>query len=68
MGVDGKGYNYVGHSAVYDVLGNPITSNTPVEKETILYATLSKTHIQRTRDKLPFLVDADPFTILKKDN
>ena len=68
VGVDGKGYNYVGHSAVYDVLGNPITSNTPVEKETILYATLSKTHIQRTRDKLPFLVDADPFTILKKDN
>lgn len=61
IGLDGKGYEYNGHSAVYDVLGNSVIEGYPIEKETILYATLDKLHIQKTREKLPFLEDKDNF-------
>ena len=63
VGLDGKGYEYNGHSAVYDVLGNSILKENPIEKESILYATLDKSHIENTRKKLPFLNDADSFRI-----
>ncbi|WP_298319757.1 amidohydrolase [uncultured Aquimarina sp.] len=66
VGLDGKGYEYSGHSAVYDVLGNSILQENPIEREAILYATLDKSHIENTRKKLPFLNDADNFQITPK--
>ncbi len=63
VGLDGKGYEYNGHSGVYDVLGNSVLEENPIEKETVLYATLSKAHIEGIRKKLPFLEDADRFTL-----
>ncbi len=64
IGLDGKGYEYNGHSSIYDVLGNSIPDENPIERETIIYATLDKSHIQTTRKKLPFLNDADTFKLL----
>lgn len=64
VGLDGKGYEYNGHSAVYDVLGNSVLDKNPIEEEAILYATLDKSHIQKTREKLPFLEDRDQFELL----
>ncbi len=61
VGLDGKGYEYNGHSAIYDVLGNSVLEENPIEKETILYATLDKSHIVEIREKLPFLDDRDKF-------
>lgn len=61
IGLDGLGYEYSGHSAVYDVLGNQITYS---EKEEILYAILDKKHIDSTRNKLKFLEDRDQFSLL----
>ncbi len=64
VGVDGKGYEYNGHSAIYDILGNSIIHKNPIETETIGYATLEKSHISEMREKLPFLNDADQFKLL----
>lgn len=58
VGQDGLDYEYPGHSAAYDVLGNELVfSNT----EEILYTTLEKGHIESTRKKLKFLEDRDAF-------
>ncbi|KZS39796.1 amidohydrolase [Aquimarina aggregata] len=64
IGLDGKGYEYNGHSAVYDVLGHSVIETEPIEKEVILYATLNKSHISKVRTKLPFLKDSDAFNLL----
>ncbi len=64
IGLDGKGYEYNGHSGAYDVLGNSIVDEHPIEKEKIIYATLKKSHVKNTREKLPFLEDADTFKLL----
>ncbi len=64
VGIDGKAYEYNGHSAVYDVLGNSVLEENPVEKETILYARLDKSHIVDVREKLAFLKDRDHFKLL----
>lgn len=61
IGQDTLGYEYPGHSAVYDALGNPLVFS---EEEEVLYATLSKTHITNNREKLRFLEDQDPFNLL----
>lgn len=63
-GLDGKGFEYNGHSNIYDVLGNTILEESPVEKETIIHATLNKSHIKNTRKKLPFLEDRDAFQLI----
>ncbi|MGW9684316.1 amidohydrolase [Flagellimonas sp. 2504JD1-5] len=60
IGKDGLGYEYSGHSAVYDVLGNQLAYS---ENEEILYATLDKEHIISTREKLRFLEDRDHFSL-----
>lgn len=60
VGSDGLGYEYSGHSAVYDVLGNQIAYS---EKEVTIHATLNKEHIITTREKLKFLEDRDSFTL-----
>ncbi|MEC7264118.1 MAG: amidohydrolase [Bacteroidota bacterium] len=60
IGQDDLGYNYPGHSAVYDVLGKQLTFS---NEEEILYATLNKEHIISTRQKLKFLEDRDEFSL-----
>lgn len=61
IGTDINGHEYSGHSAVYDTLGQQIAYS---EKEEIVYATLNKEVIEKTRAKLGFLKDRDAFTLL----
>jgi len=61
VGIDGLGHEYSGHSAAYDVLGQPVVYS---EKEEVLYATLSKAHIEENRGKLRFLDDLDNFNLI----
>ncbi|WP_405247853.1 nitrilase family protein [Cellulophaga sp. Asnod2-G02] len=59
-GFDFLGHEYPGHSAVYDALGEELVfSDTPE----IIYATLSKDHIDTTRKNLKFLEDQDTFSL-----
>ena len=60
VGLDESGHAYIGHSAVYDPLGEQLTFS---EEEVILYAILSKERITQTRDRLKFLEDRDHFTV-----
>lgn len=62
VGLDANNYEYPGHSAVYNVLGESLTNLKP-NKEGIELVALSKTHIKITRQKLRFLDDADVFTL-----
>jgi len=62
VGLDASGHEYTGHSAVYDVLGAELCHS---NKETVLYATLSKDHIGTMRNKLKFLADRDDFTLVR---
>ena len=62
IGLDGKGLEYVGHSGIYNVLGDEIAFAKAEEK--IITATLSKNHIIETRKRLPFLEDKDEFTLI----
>lgn len=62
VGTDKAGHEYPGHSAVYDCLGERIAYS---EDEEIMFATLSKEHINTTRRKLKFLEDRDEFTLLR---
>ncbi|MBL4905573.1 MAG: amidohydrolase [Flavobacteriaceae bacterium] len=62
VGVDANNYQYSGNSTVIDSLGEALT---PVceNEEKIIYATLEKDPLQKTRDKLQFLNDKDTFDI-----
>ncbi|HET8802971.1 MAG TPA: amidohydrolase [Aequorivita sp.] len=62
VGFDGNDHEYVGHSAVYDVLGKQI-STTTFEKEFTETVVLEKEHIESNRKKLQFLNDRDSFTL-----
>ncbi|MEM7185038.1 MAG: amidohydrolase [Bacteroidota bacterium] len=62
VGLDGNGYEYTGHSAVYDVLGTLISSS-ELEQEFVETVQLSKDHINTNRSKLQFLQDRDSFTL-----
>lgn len=62
VGFDGNDHEYVGHSAVYDVLGKQI-STTSFEKEFTETMVLEKEHIESNRKKLQFLNDRDSFTL-----
>ncbi len=66
VGLDGNGYEYNGHSAIYNALGDVCheKEETPVEKEVILYASLQKSHLETLRSKLSFLNDADRFELV----
>jgi len=61
-GLDGNGFEYIGHSAVYDVLGEHI-STTDFETEFIQTITLNKEHINKNREHLQFLNDRDSFIL-----
>lgn len=62
VGLDGNGHAYTGHSAVYDVLGAPI-SNQTIENEFIETVSLSKSHLLKNREYLQFLNDRDTFSL-----
>ena len=64
-GKDGNNYPYVGHSAIYDALGEKITTNL-FEEAFVETQTLSKKHILEIREKLGFLKDRDTFKIQVK--
>lgn len=62
VGLDGNNYEYSGHSAAYDVLGNRMDS-IPESTETIEVVTLEKSHISKYRQRLGFLKDRDNFNL-----
>lgn len=63
VGTDGDGYEYVGHSAVYNGLGK-LVSDSISEDEGIKIVSLDKQHLQEIRKKLKFLKDRDEFTVI----
>lgn len=62
VGTDANGFEYPGHSAIYDPLGKLCASLEPHE-EGIVFHELSKEAIQAPRNKLKFLEDRDRFTL-----
>ncbi|WP_179022640.1 amidohydrolase [Winogradskyella forsetii] len=63
VGLDGNQYEYSGHSAAYDVLGNRIDTISESEVATEI-VTLEKDSIEKYRKKLNFLNDRDDFNLL----
>ncbi len=61
VGLDASGHEYVGHSAAYDVLGNPMVK---LVEEGIGTVVLSKEDVLATRTKLRFLEDRDNFNLV----
>lgn len=64
IGEDPEQNEYTGNSAVYDVLGNPISNIKPNREQTEI-VTLDKNHITYYRNKLGFLNDKDDFSLAK---
>ncbi|WP_026451079.1 amidohydrolase [Aequorivita capsosiphonis] len=62
VGFDGNKHEYVGHSAVYDVLGKQIS--TSAFDEFIETVILEKKHIETNRRHFQFLNDRDQFKII----
>ena len=62
VGLDGNSHEYVGHSAVYDVLGERLDTIASGQEVTEI-VTLTKSHISKYREKLGFLKDRDGFTL-----
>ena len=62
VGFDSNNYEYPGHSAIYDGLGEQI-SNIQPNKEQIEIINLNKNHIENIRQKLKFLDDRDAFIL-----
>ncbi|SDB64197.1 Predicted amidohydrolase [Flavobacteriaceae bacterium MAR_2010_188] len=64
VGEDGNGYNYVGHSAVYDMLGKRLDE---LQSDEVSLATvvLDQNILHETRNKLNFLADRDVFEVLQ---
>lgn len=60
VGTDANGYQYSGNSIAIDCLGAAMTSVCEHEENTI-YVTLEKEKLLKTRKKLGFLEDKDPF-------
>ena len=61
-GKDGNDHQYIGHSAVYNVLGKRL-SNKGFEEDFIETIKLEKSHIESNRKHLQFLNDRDEFTL-----
>jgi len=62
VGFDGNNYEYSGHSAAYDVLGNRIDALSENEEMHDIVV-LQKEHIKKHREKLNFLNDRDRFNL-----
>ncbi len=63
IGKDGNDFPYIGHSAIYDALGEKISTDL-YEEAFVETRSLSKQHILNTRKKLGFLKDRDNFRLL----
>ncbi|WP_299672725.1 amidohydrolase [uncultured Tenacibaculum sp.] len=63
IGLDGNDYEYVGHSAVYDCLGNCLSEENN-ELESTITLKLQKNEQDTVREKLGFLKDRDKFSLL----
>ena len=63
VGHDGNGHKYTGHSAVYDVLGEQLSTK-DFEKEFIETLVLNKEELIKHRKYLQFLNDKDDFTLI----
>ena len=62
VGLDGNNFEYSGHSAAYDVLGNRL--DTILENQDVVeMVSLDKAAIKKYREKLNFLNDRDNFTL-----
>ena len=64
VGKDENGYEYNGHTAIYNFFGEKL-SRTIEGKENILQCVVSKNELQKIRQKLNFLEDQDAFKIEK---
>lgn len=62
VGTDANGHVYAGDSAAYNLLGEEVAHHEHEEAATTI--TLSRQHLEETRKKLPWDVDADAFTII----
>jgi len=62
VGFDGNDHEYIGHSAVYDVLGKQV-STANFENEFAETIVLEKEHIENNRKHLQFLNDRDQFIL-----
>ncbi len=62
VGQDGKGFNYSGDSSVFGPLGEVVWQH--AHTEAVQTVTLDKDLLLQTREKLPFLKDADKFVLL----
>lgn len=62
VGTDNNNHSYAGHSAVYDSLGEIMAFS---EEEEVLYVSLKKSHLKKTRGSLRFLNDRDTFNLVK---
>lgn len=62
VGIDANNYEYNGHSAVYDCLGEQVAETQENKEETVVF-TLDKNHSAEIRNKLGFLNDRDTFVI-----
>lgn len=63
MGKDDNNYDYVGHSILFDCLGNPLSQEQNERQETITVQ-IEKESQDEIRNKLGFLKDKDQFSIL----
>ena len=63
VGEDGKGFPHCGHSAIYDALGEKITTDL-FEQAFVETKTLSKDELIKTREKFGFLKDKDRFELI----
>ena len=61
IGLDGGGYEYNGHSGIYDYLGGTLAF--AKDKEVTIIAQLSAKNLQKTRKSLNFLADRDSFLL-----
>lgn len=57
VGTDGKDFYYSGHSSLIDPAGEILYQK--ADEEDIVHFTISKSHLQEVREKLPFLKDRD---------
>ena len=62
IGTDGNQYPYIGHSAIYDALGN-LKSTSDFEKELVDTQVLSYQELISIRERLGFLNDRDEFEL-----
>lgn len=62
VGLDANNFEYPGHSAVYDALGEKLVDVNP-NTEAVKLVALTKFHVDATRKKLRFLDDKDGFIL-----